>query len=331
MKISVVIPCFNCEPFIGDAIRSALAQTHTDLECIVVDDGSTDGSKDIISNIAERDPRTRPIFLEQNCGAAIARNRGIEVATGEWITFLDADDLYEPERLERLLEVAKITNGVMVVDNQSVRDFPDGPHLFAGFRFLHGAKPIEITQELYFQQEAYVHTIPLLSGYPRLTSGYMKGMIARSWIQELGVRFNPKFRSGHDCFFYGELFAYRARCFGTSYMGYIYRRRAGSLSASGPQGLHLKGSISSDLIERHRARLSKSSIVSLTRRQRGFCRHAAMHDIRFALRDGDFRRALSVMQAHPDVGLSVIHALRRRTASAFARVGSRIVRTFQFG
>jgi glycosyltransferase involved in cell wall biosynthesis len=327
MRISVVTPCFNSEPFIGDAIRSILAQTYTDLECIVVDDGSTDGSKDSISSLAERDPRTRPIFLEQNYGAAIARNRGIEIASGEWITFLDADDLYEPNRLERLLDLAKITNSVMVVDNQSVRDFPDGPHLFAAFPFLRGAKPIEITQELYFQQDA-VRATHLLSAHLRLPSGYMKGLIARPWIQELGIRFNPKYRSGHDGFFYGELFAHRSRCFGTSYMGYIYRRRAGSLSASGPQNLRLKGSISSDLIERHRPHLSKSSIISLTRRQRVFDGHAAMHDIRFALRDGDFRRALSVMRAHPNVGLSLIHALQRRMALVFARVASRLVRTF---
>ena len=326
MKISVVTPCFNSEPFIGDAIRSVLAQTHNDLECIIVDDASVDGSKDVVSSLAESDPRVRPIFLEQNCGAAIARNRGIEAARGEWITFLDADDLYEPERLERLLELAKITNSVMVVDNQSVRDFPDGPHLFAGFRFLRGAKPIEITQELYFQQEAYAGA-PLLSGHPSLPSGYMKAMIARSWIQDLGVRFNEKFRSGHDGFFYGELFAYRSRCSGTSYMGYIYRRRTGSLSASGPQGLRLKGSISSDLIERHRARLSHSSIASLTRRQQGFNRFAAMHDIRFAWRDRDFRRALSVMQTQPDVGLALVQALQRRIALVFARVASRIVPT----
>jgi glycosyltransferase involved in cell wall biosynthesis len=311
MKISVVIPCFNGEEFIADAVGSVLAQTHADLECIVVDDASTDNSRRVLSQLASQDQRVRPLFLDRNSGAATARNRGIETATGEWIAFLDADDLYEPDRLERLLELARTTDSVMVVDNQSIRKFPDGAHRFAAFRFLRGDKPIQITQELYFQEEAYIG--------PHLRSGYMKIMIARSWLQEVNVRFNPKFRSGQDCFFYGELFAHRPRCFGTNYMGYIYRRRDGSLSRSGPEGLRFRGLISSDLIERHGTRFSPASIASLARRKRDLDRYAALHDIRFALRDFDLRRAFSAVQAQPDFGVAFIHVLRRRLGLALAQ------------
>jgi succinoglycan biosynthesis protein ExoO len=213
MKISVIMTCFNGEEFIGDAIRSVLAQTHADLELIIVDDASTDGSNEVISGLAEGDPRIRVIVLNRNVGLASARNHGIDAAAGDWITFLDADDLYEPDRLKRLLELARITNSVMVVDNQSVRQYPDGQHLFAGFRFLNAATPVEITQELYFREDAYSGAC--------LRAGYMKAMISRGWLRKLGIRFKPEYRVGQDSFFFGELFAYRSRCFGTSYMGYI--------------------------------------------------------------------------------------------------------------
>jgi glycosyltransferase involved in cell wall biosynthesis len=311
MKVSVIISCFNGEAFIGDALRSVLSQTHTDLECIIVDDASTDGSKEVICAFVEEDRRVRPIFLERNVGLAAARNHALAAATGEWVTFLDADDLYEQDRLRRLVELAVITNGVMVVDNQSVRRYPNGRHLFTGFRFLRGTKPIEITQELFFREEAH-------SG-ARLRAGYMKPMIATSWLQNLGMRFDPKYRIGQDCFFFGELFAYRSRCFGTSYMGYIYRRRNESLSMNAPQSLRFRASILSDLLEKHRARLSKSSIASLKREKRELDRYAAMHDIRFASRDLDFRRAFSVVQAQPDFGFALVPVLRRRIASMFVR------------
>ena len=90
--VSVVIPCFNAERWIGDAIRSALAQTWPDVEVIVVDDGSTDGSREVIGAFAER---VECIFTA-NQGAGAARNVGIESAAGEYVQFLDSDDVLLP-------------------------------------------------------------------------------------------------------------------------------------------------------------------------------------------------------------------------------------------
>jgi glycosyltransferase involved in cell wall biosynthesis len=95
-SISVVLPVFNGEPFIGEAIESMLAQTRPASELIVIDDGSTDGS----AAVAERFPGVRLIRTE-NRGPAAARNTGVAVSTGDLITFLDADDLMKPDRLER--------------------------------------------------------------------------------------------------------------------------------------------------------------------------------------------------------------------------------------
>jgi glycosyltransferase involved in cell wall biosynthesis len=96
MKISVVIAAYNASTTIERAVRSVLAQTRPAEETIVVDDGSTDGTADI----ARRFGSEVRLIVQPNGGTSIARNRGIEVATGEWIAFLDADDEWLPEKLK---------------------------------------------------------------------------------------------------------------------------------------------------------------------------------------------------------------------------------------
>jgi glycosyltransferase involved in cell wall biosynthesis len=100
--VSVVIPCFNAASFIGETVRSALNQTIAPLEVIVVDDGSTDGS----AAIAESFGSPVRVIRQNRRRQAAARNRGIAEATGEWIAFLDADDVWLPEKLQRQLDVA---------------------------------------------------------------------------------------------------------------------------------------------------------------------------------------------------------------------------------
>lgn len=95
-RVAVVIPCFNAETTVGDAIESALGQTWRDIEIIVVDDGSNDGSADILHGFGNR---IRAKF-GPNCGASAARNRGTALATGAYIQYLDADDLLAPEAVE---------------------------------------------------------------------------------------------------------------------------------------------------------------------------------------------------------------------------------------
>jgi glycosyltransferase involved in cell wall biosynthesis len=94
--VSVVIPVFNGERFLGEAIESTLAQSRPPAEVVVVDDGSTDGS----AAVAERFPEVTLVRTEHR-GVAAARNTGVERSTGDLIAFLDADDLMKPDRLER--------------------------------------------------------------------------------------------------------------------------------------------------------------------------------------------------------------------------------------
>lgn len=105
-KISVIIPAYNIENYLGRALDSVLAQTYTNLEIIVVNDGSNDGTSTVINNYAEKDSRIIAIHKE-NGGVSSARLRGIQESTGAWIAFMDGDDLTEPWMYERLLNNAK--------------------------------------------------------------------------------------------------------------------------------------------------------------------------------------------------------------------------------
>lgn len=101
MKVSVIIPVYNGEAFLAEAVGSVQAQTVSDWEMIVVDDGSTDGSAAVAERLARRDVRIR-LVRQTNAGVSAARNAGFAVATGEQVAFLDVDDLWEREALETL-------------------------------------------------------------------------------------------------------------------------------------------------------------------------------------------------------------------------------------
>ena len=98
------MPVYNGDRYLAESIASVLGQTYSDFEFIIVDDGSTDGSAAISQCFAGRDPRIRLLLLAQNVGKGTARNRGIALASGEYIAMLDCDDICLPDRLRRQVD-----------------------------------------------------------------------------------------------------------------------------------------------------------------------------------------------------------------------------------
>nr|WP_272506745.1 glycosyltransferase [Salinibacter ruber] len=98
--VSIIIPCYNDEDFVGEAIESAVGQTYSNVETIVVDDGSSDGSWEVICSFEDRIRRER----QENQGAPAARNRGMEVAEGKYVKFLDADDMLVEDCVKRQVQ-----------------------------------------------------------------------------------------------------------------------------------------------------------------------------------------------------------------------------------
>lgn len=107
VQVSVITPCYNAAATIQATIDSVCAQSHRDWEMIIADDGSTDGSRDLISQAAARDSRIRPVFAKSNGGAARARNLALDEARGRYIAFLDSDDCWKPDKLEKQLAFMK--------------------------------------------------------------------------------------------------------------------------------------------------------------------------------------------------------------------------------
>lgn len=97
--VSIITPTFNCGSFISETIKSVLNQTYKDWELIIIDDQSTDNTKEVVESFS--DPRIKYYLLDKNSGAAIARNKALELAKGRWIAFLDSDDLWKPYKLEK--------------------------------------------------------------------------------------------------------------------------------------------------------------------------------------------------------------------------------------
>jgi glycosyltransferase involved in cell wall biosynthesis len=116
--LSVLIPCWNAEGSIERAIGSVLEERSVALECVVVDDGSTDRTVEVVRAVAASDPRVVLIALPANDGVSNARNRGLEMVRGEWLTLLDADDRFMPGGLGRLARAALDSDALAVVGQQ---------------------------------------------------------------------------------------------------------------------------------------------------------------------------------------------------------------------
>ena len=177
VEISAVIPTYNRAGLLAQAIDSALAQTRPPDEIVVVDDGSTDRTPEVLARYAGRVRAVR----QDNGGEAAARNRGIAEARGRWIAFLDSDDLWEPEALARLTEAARSVPeaGLVAMRARSLRE--DGTRT----RRVHGKK----------SPGPYFTTRSLLMGD---AGGVLMPMVKRDLLVEAGG-FDTSLRSATDC------------------------------------------------------------------------------------------------------------------------------------
>ena len=120
VKVSVIIPVYNCEKYIEECIESLINQTLQECEFIFVNDGSKDKSEEIIKKYADKDERIT-LINQKNSGVSVARNIGIKKAVGEYIGFVDADDYVESDYYEKLYNTAKNNNCSIVVCNWKSR------------------------------------------------------------------------------------------------------------------------------------------------------------------------------------------------------------------
>ena len=121
IKISVIIPVFNSEKYLKKCLDTVLLQTLSDIEIICIDDGSTDSSLQILQQYSRKDHRFKIIFQSHE-GAGSARNKGLAIAQGEYLSFLDSDDFFEPDMLEQMYNCSKKYNTDIVVCKSRIFD-----------------------------------------------------------------------------------------------------------------------------------------------------------------------------------------------------------------
>jgi GT2 family glycosyltransferase len=189
-KVSVVMPSYNHAPFIAEAVQSVLAQSVSDLELIVVDDGSTDESLQILDGFT--DPRLR-VIAQANRGAHAAFNRGLAETTGTYIALLNSDDAYHPQRLEKMLSVLETNPEVGLAS--SYIEVVDAQGKPLGVK--HGYYDLEPWllefPERSFRAGADLRGALLTENYLATTSNYV---FARRWYEQIGG-FRP-LRYTHD-------------------------------------------------------------------------------------------------------------------------------------
>jgi len=112
-KVSIIVPVYNVQEYVGNAVKSLVCQTYRDLEIILVDDGSTDGSGSLCDEFLKQDERIKVIHKE-NGGLSSARNAGLDIATGDFLLFLDADDYLCLNAVEVLVQIQKSTDADIV-------------------------------------------------------------------------------------------------------------------------------------------------------------------------------------------------------------------------
>ncbi|NLT93952.1 MAG: glycosyltransferase family 2 protein [Clostridia bacterium] len=158
-KVSIIIPCYNMEDYLGETLDSVLSQTYRDFEVVIIDDGSTDQTLKICQLYKERDSRVK-VYSQPNGGVSAARNTGIDKATGQYILFLDGDDLIRKDLLENAfkafnsLPIDMFSYGFKIVsgkNRQIIRSYSTkryDKNIFSGQEFLKLYLRKEISQRM---------------------------------------------------------------------------------------------------------------------------------------------------------------------------------------
>lgn len=154
-KVSIVVPLYNTASYLPACLDSISAQTFTDFELLLIDDGSTDDSAAIAERYAQRDDRIRLIRRRWNRGAAEARNLGIELSQGKYLTFIDSDDLVTPNYLSSLYQAARTLNAEVTV--AGFQDFTAAPGDGQAFRWTEKTKLLPATLDSRIAAFLWVH------------------------------------------------------------------------------------------------------------------------------------------------------------------------------
>lgn len=155
---SIIVPIHGVEEWVDECVGSILSQSFTDFELIAVDDCSPDNSIDILRSHAERDARLRIVSLERNVGSGLARNAGLDLATGEYVWLIDGDDWIEPGSLQAIADRVRATDADVVTFGWE-RQYANGRRTRGGHQHVYKSAPDTFALEQYPQLTLVVHFV----------------------------------------------------------------------------------------------------------------------------------------------------------------------------
>jgi succinoglycan biosynthesis protein ExoO len=213
IKVSVIIPTYNADKYIKETIESVLNQTEKNLEVITSDDVSTDNTVSVIETMIKIDNRVKLIKNDKNRGPSYARNRAIEMANGQWVAILDADDFYHPDRLKNLIKIAEDSNADLVADNIYYVD----EH---GKNSVLSIKIKENDSEVISTIDFIKNDLPNTVGFKY---GFLQPIIKKKFLVEKNIKYDENVRIGEDFMLCVECLLNGAK-FILNYNAYYYYR-----------------------------------------------------------------------------------------------------------
>lgn len=219
-RVSVIMPARNAAPFIDAALRSVRDQSVSDLEILVIDDGSSDATPQIVERHAREDDRVR-LLRGAGRGPAAARNIGLSQAQGAWAAVVDADDLILPDRMRLLLDAARVSKAQVVADNLTAF-YDDGSkpdHLWLDGPLWEHPRRLDLASFLSSDD-----------GRGDAGLGYLKPVFRLDWLRRHDLRYDETLTIGEDFDLVSRALAAGATYVFAPFAGYRYRRRSGSIS-----------------------------------------------------------------------------------------------------
>jgi succinoglycan biosynthesis protein ExoO len=308
--VSVIMPVYNCIETVGRALDSLLAQSFFNIEIIVVDDGSSDGTSELVAARALADERIRLLRLAENSGVGRARHVAVDAAIGDWITVQDADDWCDPDRIEKLLQAARDHQADVVLDNLQIYD-----HALlrtvetTSFGGKQGVS--RLTAETFFQQDNPLCRYPM---------GYARPMMRTEFLRTRGINYCAA-RLGEDFMLVAELLLQGAKAVivPEAYYTYVHHysptTRAESPAARSSSNIDylIDGCVT--LINIYGNTMTPRARRALHRRKRLFEAYISRKSLKSAVRHGRLDKVARIILDQPlilAVSANLIHGKFRR-------------------
>jgi succinoglycan biosynthesis protein ExoO len=293
-KVSVVMACYNVARHLPVSIGSLFDQSLADWELLAVDDGSADDTLAVLHDYARRDPRIRVLAMERNSGPSAARNRALDSARGQWVTILDADDRFLPERLAYMVAAAEAGSFDLVFDDMLFHD--EAANCITGNALTLAAPQEPLDFERFVMSER---------PHAPFNYGFLKPLIDRAFLETHHIRYSEDIRLAEDFMLDAELLLRGARAALLREAMYLYTTQTGASSGQQSSGTRtnfrpeIRIDLADTLIARYRDTADAAQMALLHRYRQWQVMYAHAHRLARYRHARDHGPMLRLALKHP--------------------------------